>query len=267
MNNVKNAIKDMHKLDELVERNTFLSEIHPVVKLIVTLCYIILLVSFPKYNLTGVLGMILYLVFAMELGEISVKLVIKQLKILFGILFLVGISNPFFDRTVITHWGSIAVTGGMISCVTLYLKGIFALIASYILIASTGMEQICYALQILRMPKILTTVIMLIYRYVLLFLKEVDRISLAHSMRAPKQKGIGFRAWGSLAGAMLLRSVDRSEQVYESMTLRGFRGTFHLKGKEKIQMKRSIVYFLVMTGIIIAFRMVPVLELAGGLIV
>lgn len=267
MNNVKKAIKDMHQLDELVARNTFMTAIHPVVKLLVTLFYIVLVVSFSKYNLTGVLGMVLYLVFIMELGEVSFRYVVRQLRVLFGILFLVGIANPFFDREVVAHWGNFAVTGGMISCVTLYLKGIFSLVASYVMIATTGMEQICYALQTLHMPKVITTVIMLIYRYIMLFLKEVDRISLAYSMRAPKQKGIGFKAWGSLAGAMLLRSVDRSERVYESMALRGFHGTFQLKGKEKIQMSKSIVYFIVMIGIIVVLRSIPILELAGGLVI
>ena len=267
MNSVKNAIRDMHKLDELVGRDTFMTRIHPVAKLFVTLLYIMLLVSFSKYNLTGVLGMTLYLIFSMELGELSIRLVVKQLRVLLGILFLVGIANPFFDRSVVAHWGGVAVTGGMLSCITLYLKGIFALMASYILIATTGIEQICYALQTLHMPRILTTVIMLIYRYIILFLKEVERISLAYSMRAPKEKGVGFKAWGSLAGAMLLRSVERSERVYESMTLRGFRGNFFLKGKEKIQIGKSIIYVMVMAGLLIVLRMVPVLDLAGGLLV
>ena len=42
----------------------------------------------------------------------------------------------------------------------------------------------------------------------------------AYALRAPGEKGIHFRAWGSLLGQLLLRSVDRAQLVYESMLLR-----------------------------------------------
>lgn len=48
----------------------------------------------------------------------------------------------------------------------------------------------------------------------------------AYSLRAPRQKGIHFKAWGSFVGQLLLRSMDRAGVVYESMTLRGYQGEF-----------------------------------------
>lgn len=51
----------------------------------------------------------------------------------------------------------------------------------------------------------------------------------AYELRAPGQKGIHFKVWGSLMGQMLLRSMDRAEVIYESMCLRGFDGVFRLK--------------------------------------
>ena len=78
---------------------------------------------------------------------------------------------------------------------TLMLKGVFAVLASYLLILTTSMESICYALRLLHVPKIMVTMVLLIYRYVIVLLKEAERISQAYSLRAPAQKGIHYRAW------------------------------------------------------------------------
>ena len=48
----------------------------------------------------------------------------------------------------------------------------------------------------------------------------------AYSLRAPNQKGIHISAWGSFLGQLLLRSMDRAQELYYSMLLRGFRGEF-----------------------------------------
>ena len=52
-------------------------------------------------------------------------------------------------------------------------------------------------------------------------------MSEAYHLRAPGQKGIHISAWGSFLGQLLLRSMDRAEDLYESMLLRGFRGEFY----------------------------------------
>ena len=93
------------------------------------------------------------------------------------------------------------------------------------------MEEICYALQVLHLPKELITVLLLIDRYVIVFMKEVERMSQAYSLRAPRQKGVHYKVWGSMLGQLLLRSMDRAENVYGSMKLRGFQATFTLQGK------------------------------------
>ena len=252
-------------LDDLPEKSTFLTSLHPVAKLLVTILYMIVLVSFSKYDLTGTMSMVVILIILLNMGEMPVRHVLRKLKVLMVLLLFLGAANLLFDRTVLTRWAGIPVTGGVVSFLTLYLKGICAIAASYVFIASTGVEQICYALQVFRVPGLLTTVIMLIYRYLILLLKEAESIMLAYSLRAPGQKGIHIKAWGSLAGALLLRSMDRAEMVYESMVLRGFSGRFHLKERERINYPRSILFGIVMVVGIVLMRFIPVFELIGAL--
>ena len=131
-----------------------------------------------------------------------------------------------------------------------------------VLIASTGMESVCAALQQLHCPRVLTTTILLIYRYIVLLLQEGIRIATAYALRAPGQKGIQFRAWGSLLGQLLLHSIDRAQLVYESMQLRGFAGSFP-PGQKK---HGGWLFFAVTVFYCAVFRAVPVFELAGRLL-
>lgn len=265
MSKIQENVKEIHMLDDLPGKSTFLTSLHPVAKLLVTILYMIVLVSFSKYDLTGTMSMAVILIILLNMGEMPVRSVLRKLKVLMALLLFLGAANLLFDRTVLTKWAGIPVTGGVISFLTLYLKGVCAIAASYILIASTGVEQICYALQVLKVPGLLTTVIMLIYRYLILLLKEAESISLAYSLRAPGQKGIHIKAWGSFAGMLLLRSVDRAETVYESMVLRGFSGHFCLKDRERINYSRSIFFGMIMAAGIILMRFIPVFEWIGAI--
>ena len=194
MNKIDNAIKTVHHMDNHANHNGYLNKIHPLVKLLITIIYIILLTSIDKYNLVTTLAMSIYLILISIIGDLSIKNALKSLKVVLLLLFILGIANPILDRTIITYIGIVPVTTGMISMFTLLLKGIFAILASYFLILTTSIEEICYALKMIHMPNILITVVMLIYRYIIVFLKEVQRIWVAYQMRAPKQKGVHYKA-------------------------------------------------------------------------
>ena len=59
----------------------------------------------------------------------------------------------------------------------------------------------------------------------------------AYRLRAPNQKGVHFKVWGTLAGQLLLRSMDRANEVYESMTMRSNRGKLYKTAKEPCKAK------------------------------
>ena len=249
------AIREIHSLEDLAGRGTFPRRIHPLAKVLVTIWYLVLVMSFGKYDITGLLGMSVYPVILMILGDISIGQAIRRLR-----------PNPLFDRELLGTVGGIKITSGMLSMATLFFKTVFAVAASYILMATTTMEQICYALRKLRVPQILVTVLLLIYRYLVLMLKEADRIAQAYRLRAPGEKGIRKSAWGPLAGQMLLRSMDRAQAVYESMTLRGFRGEFFLRGRFAPPC-RSVFYGIGWAAVLAVFRFVPVFRIVGNIFI
>lgn len=270
MSKIGNAIHEIHHMDFIAERDQWVNHIHPLIKFVLTIVYISVVVSFNKYDIIGLAGMIVYPLSVFILADLSFLDSLKRMRIVLPLVCFIGIFNPFFDRIPVEIFG-IQMTAGVLSMITLMMKGVLTVLASYLLIATTSMEKLCYAFRLLHVPKIMVTQIMLTYRYVTVLLEEVNRVTQAYSLRAPNQKGVHFKVWGSLAGQLLLRSMDRAGVVYESMLLRGYNGSFSYVG-EKIRWRwQDVLYLLFWVGIFALCRSMPVLlvvgNLAGGLFV
>ena len=242
-------------MDQIASRDQWMNRLHPLVKLVLTIIYITVTVSFYKYNLAGTLRMGIYPIILFILGDLSLKEAIYRLRIVLPLVCFMGILNPFFDHTAVGMIGGLVLTGGMLSMMTLILKGIFSVLAGYLLIATTSIEKICYSLQMLHIPSPIVTEILLIYRYITVLLGEASRIMQAYLLRAPRQKGVHFKVWGSLAGQLLLRSMDRATEVYQSMTLRGFQGRFYLDEELKLQGK-DLLYLMAWVAVFILLKVI-----------
>ncbi|MEY8516025.1 cobalt ECF transporter T component CbiQ [Lachnospiraceae bacterium 29-84] len=237
MGRLRGALTELHRIDETAKRDWWLNRIHPLVKLVVTIGYIAVTVSFPNYRLPGILSMGVYPVAIFILGDIPIKDSLRRLRVALPVVCFIGIFHPLLDRRPLGTLGGVTITLGMVAMVALMVKGAYAVLASYLLIASTSIEEICYAMRLLHIPSILVTQILLTYRYINVLLDEADRMMQAYSLRAPGQKGVHFKVWGSLAGQLLLKSMDRAKEVYDSMLLRGYQGEFYDAAKEPCHIK------------------------------
>ena len=252
MNSIEKNIRELNKLQNLQQRSHWMNNLHPLGKLLLSVLYIFTVVSFDKYALTGLIVMAVYPIFGFIVGELSLKEGLYRMRLILPLVLFVGVFNPFFDRQVVVMAGSIPVTGGVLSMVTVMLKGFYSVLSVYILIATTSMDDICYALRVLHLPRVLVIVIMLIYRYFGVMAVEADRIMTAYKLRAPSQKGIHYKAWGTLVGMWLLRSMDKAENVYESMLLRGFTGDFRIR-KKRVRLQ-DVMYPALWTLIFVFIR-------------
>ena len=230
MDHLSSAQTELREMDALAASDSPVHRLHPLAKLLVTVLYIVVAVSFPKYNISGLMVLVLYPVLMFQAAKIPVSLCFYRLRMVLPIVLAVGIANPFMDRSPYMLLGNFLLTGGMVSMATLMLKGLFALMASFLLIATTPVDSLCAALRKLHMPPMLVTLLLLTYRYIGVMLNEVAVMTQAYKLRAPGQKGIHVSAWGSFLGQLLLRSMDRAEELYNSMQLRGFHGEFYYAG-------------------------------------
>lgn len=265
MSKINNAIYEIHCMDTLAARDQWVNHIHPLVKFILTIVYIAAVVSFHKYDVIGLIGMAVYPIAVFILSELSLADSIKRLRVVLPLICLVGILNPFLDKNIVLIAG-IRMSAGVLSMITLILKGIFSILASYLLIATTSVDKLCYALRLLHIPKPIVTQFMLTYRYITVLLEEANCVTQAYALRAPRQKGVHFKVWGSLAGHLLLRGIDRAGAVYESMLLRGYGGDYQYLREKLAVHAKDIIYLILWLGVIVLFRLFPVILIVGNLI-
>ena len=266
MNKIEQSISELYEIDDLAAGNSMIHRRSAGAKLAVTVLYILLVMSFHKYDLPGLVPMVFYPVILFQLSGIPVSLCFKKLRYVLPVVCAVGIVNPFLDRTPVLYLGGAAVTGGMISFLTLLLKGVFCLQASFLLISTTRIEEICAALRKIRVPSLFVTLLLLTYRYVTVMAEEVLVMTQAYSLRAPGQKGIHYSAWGSFLGKLLIRSRDRAQELYSAMLLRGYRGEFP-HAQSAAGGFPDVAYTLVWTAFLLFLRYVDLSTLAGGLLI
>lgn len=263
MNKLEQAQKDIHISDNADHSPAAGGGVHPLSHVLVTIFYLLTVVSFPACHLTGLAGMVLYLLVQMIWHEVSPGTMCKRVWPVILLTGAVGIVNPVLNREVCVMMGDLAVTCGMMSMLTLMIKGMFCVAASYILSVTIGMGQICHALRLLHIPDEIVTVIMLMHRYLMVLMKAVGRLQQAYRLRAPDQKGLQFKTWGSFVGLLFMRSVDRAQEVYESMKLRGFQGRMQVSSLNS-SMGKSILYVLLWGISFFLLRIFPVFHIVGN---
>ncbi len=91
-------------------------------------------------------------------------------------------------------------------------------------------------------------------------------MTTAYHLRAPGQKGIHYKAWGSFLGELLIRTMDRATALYESMELRGFNGEFYYVTKDYPVVK-SVFYSIIWITLFYIMRNWNIATLLGGLFV
>ncbi len=256
----------LHFVDEQKHVSSPIHKLHPLAKLLCTLSFVIITVSFDQHNAAGLALMFIYPFVLFLISDVpflrSAAILVKVLPF----IILMGIFNPLIDSKALFTWGGFTVTSGMLSGAAFILKGTLSLLAAYLLIVTTGIEKISAALRMLHVPVMLVTLIMLIYRYIFMLTDEVAAVKDAYALRAPVHRGINPKAWGSLAGQVLIRSADRAEGVYDSMLLRGYKGTFCSNVISQFNL-RDALYLTVWLLLFLSVRLFDLVSLLGGLFI
>ncbi|MHA2211064.1 MAG: energy-coupling factor ABC transporter permease, partial [Candidatus Thorarchaeota archaeon] len=145
------------------------------------------------------------------------------------ILFWVILEPFLFGSTVLFTlqfpWGSVyAYWEGLFLGVMLGMR-MFAILLTFLAALShLTLSEFIGALQTLRIPTAILGSLLIMFRYVPLFIEERSRMQEAQALRG-YDRGSGLdrlRSMGYLAGTTIDRAFDRSATVYDSMTLRGF---------------------------------------------
>lgn len=252
-------------MDEMADGDSPIHRLHPLVKLAAAILYIFTVVSFPKYDLSGIAAMVLYPVVLYRLSGIPVSACFYKMRYVLPLVMCVGLVNPFLDTAPALRMGSLVLNRGVVSMLTLMLKGVFSLMMSFLLVATTKVDLLCASLRRIHVPEILVTLFLLTYRYISVMVEQVAIMSDAYALRAPGQKGIHISAWGSFLGQLLLRSMDRANELYQSMLQRGFTGSYQYLTVPPLA-GQDACFLLISAAAVLVFRFVNIAAVLGGMV-
>jgi cobalt/nickel transport system permease protein len=189
-----------------------------------TLVFIVCVVSFGKYDISGLLPFLVYPLFLVVLGDLPLAYLLRKVILAAPFAVLIGIFNPLFDQDVLFRVGSVEISGGWVSFFSILLRFMMTVGAALILIASTGYHAVCMALEKMGVPQVFVVQLLFLYRYLFVLVDEASRMVRARSLRSFQGKGLGMRVFGSMAGHLLLRTMDRAQRIHLAMLCRGFDG-------------------------------------------
>ncbi len=264
MADIQGSVLDLREMDDLAQMDSPVHRLHPLSKLFVTAVYLFTVVSYPKYALTALFPMILYPVLLFALSGVSMGTCFRKLRFVLPLLLAVGVFNPILDREPLFRLGTLAVSGGTVSFLSFLLKGLCCLTASFLLAATTTLDSLCAALRQIRVPRFFVTLLLLTFRYVSVMLDELAAMNTAYRLRAPGQRGVRWNAWGSFLGQLLLRSMDRADELYAGMQLRGFQGEFPYARPARLRAS-DVLFSAAAAAVILLFRFLNVSRLLGAL--
>lgn len=265
MAKIIDSIGNIRFLDELSFKNTIIHRLNPVVKLIVTLMYSILIVSFDKYDIIRLIPYIFYPIIIFNLADIPFIPILKRVLFVFPIVIGIGIFNPILDKEIYVILLGISISSGWVSFISLLIKCLFTVLAALLLISTTKIESIAYALRKLFVPKIFIMQLLFTYRYIYVLIEEISRVLKAYHLRSAMKKGVSFKNAGSLLGQILLRSFDKATRIYNAMRLRGFEGEYIFEDKKSMNIA-SISYLLLWTVYFGFARIINLPEFFGNIL-
>lgn len=215
---------EMGQMDELGRLDTPLHRLDARVKTVTVLLFVITVMSFSRYRIADLMPLFLFPFALIGIGNIPLSAILKKVAIAVPFALFVGIFNPLFDHQTVQVFGAHEISAGWISFASILIRFVLTVSAALILIASTGIHRLCAGLERMGVPSLFAVQILFLYRYLFVIGEEGLRMTRSVRIRSAGPGKPTLRTYGSLAGTLLIRSMDRAQRVYRAMVSRGFDG-------------------------------------------
>ena len=236
MGSIESSFFDIGHLDALSSKDTPIHRVDPRVKVLTTIYFIAVVISFNKYDPAGLAPLVIYPMAIMTIGNIPFSYIMKKLLIASPFVLSVAMFNPILDRSPALDLGLFSVSGGFVSFASIAAKFVLTASAGLALIACTGFDSICSALSRMGVPAAFTIQLLFVYRYIFVLGEEAARMVRARALRSFGNKGLGMGVYSSMIGQLLLRTMDRAQRIHLAMLCRGFDGEIHHAASSKIRL-------------------------------
>jgi len=223
--------------DRYHDTESFIHHLDPRVKVVVTIAFILSNALLPDgaWLAFGLAWLFLLLVNA--LSRLGLMFTFKRSFValpfaLVAITVLFSIPGEPISTFHFLMWKLTITDMGLLRFMSILVRSWLSVQMAIMLVAVARFPDIVHALEHLRVPSILTTIIAFLYRYLFVLVDEVFRLLRAREARSAAATGSrsgGSVAWrarvaGNMAGQLFLRSYERSDRVYNAMLARGYAG-------------------------------------------
>ncbi len=233
--------------------------------LVVTLLYLICVLSVPIYQPQKLIWLAAYPIVASEIEGIGYgRIFLRSLWILPLVLFI-GVFNPFIETEIAFRIGNVAINRGWLSFTSIIIRGLLSFQAVLILVGTTGFIDIFNSLRKIGCPALLTTQLLLTYRYISVIIDQIIIMKRAREARGYGRKSYPFKMWGQFIGQLLLLSMQRATWIHRAMDARGFDGTLPTGNAVKWS-KSSLLWLIAWCVIIICLRFIDFSTLINHLL-
>lgn len=219
---------EIGRLDELGRLDTPSHRLDARAKAVVTLAFIVVVMSFPRYELSALTPFLIYPVALLTVGRIPLRHILKKILVAAPFALIVGMFNPFLDREPVATLGPLMISGGWVSFASTMFRFVLTVGAALSLVACTGMHRLGAGLEQLGVPRVFVMQLLFLYRYLFVVADEVLKMRRGVELRSGGARSLRLRVYGSLVGHLLMRSMDRAERIYRAMVARGFDGEVRL---------------------------------------
>ncbi|MDR0501683.1 MAG: cobalt ECF transporter T component CbiQ [Treponema sp.] len=269
---MKNNKNELYALEQLAIGNTLIHRLHPLVKLLSTVLFIIIVVSFNRYALGRLIPFFLFPAIIIALSDMPYSMLFKRFLIAFPFCLFAGISNVFFDKAVAFEIDGIVISFGLLSLFTILFKCYLCVMAVLILVSVTPLSELTFEMRRLKIPFVFIVIFEMTYRYIGVLLNELFLMNTAYCLRNTNRKGIEMRSllqlrdMGSFTGQLLIRSFDRADRIYNAMKCRGYAQGYvntqqNISHNSKRLKYNDIIYFLIVLLFCVTLRVIDVNKL------
>ena len=242
---------------KFVNKNSFISNIDPRVRLIFTFFYALIIAVLKDVNAVyASLLLPFLLIFTRHIQYVNL---FKRLTVVNGFIFLLWIFLPLsYPGESMYHFKTLSFSKeGFEYAYLITLKSNAILITTIFLLGISSFIEIAHALDHLKISKKLIFLLYFCYRYIQDISLQYKKLSNSLKIRGfiPKSNIFTYKTYAYLVGILLVKSYDRAERVIKAMTCRGFKGTFftlnhfHFKTSDYLYSVTGTFYLLFILGV------------------
>lgn len=252
--------------DRYHESESFLHRLDPRVKVVVTVAFILSNALLPDGAWIAFGLSWLFLLLANELSNLGIGFTIRRSLValpfaLIAVTLLFSLPGKPLTSFHFLFWTLTITDAGLLRFVSILIRSWLSVQMAILLVATVRFPDLIHALEHLRVPSILTTIIAFLYRYLFVLTDEVFRLMRAREARSaspgmPGRRSGGGVAWrarvaGNMAGQLFLRSYERSDRVYNAMLARGYAGHMETVNPHELRRRDYLAVALALSVILL----------------